>query len=163
MFYCYYINKNIISINKLQLDSKDLKVVSTFINSLNSGDGTPFSEGSEFKKPNFRLVSQAAVQELEPKQILRLAKIASMKLEFGPKRKARHFSKSLRTSIKKWLLFREQNLKGIEGIKKAGLTKIYQNIYRMVQMKPAKKVAEILRWKQKDGSVTKVEKKTFLL
>ena len=64
-----------------KLDSKDLKVAAVFANSLNDADGTPFSPGSDYTKPNLRLVSQAAIQHrsFDPKLVERLVEIANLK------------------------------------------------------------------------------------
>ena len=50
-------------------DNKDLAVLTTYSNSLSSGDGLPFSIGSQYRKPNLRYVSAAALQMLDPKRI----------------------------------------------------------------------------------------------
>jgi hypothetical protein len=144
-----------------KLDSKDLKVVSIFANSLSDADGTPFSPGSKFKKPNYRAVSQAAIQQLDPKLVGRVVSLANRKVELGSRPKGTHFSRSLKTAIKKYLKYRETNPKAIEGIKRSGLSKRYMNLYRNIHLSPSKEAAEILGWKQKDGSVTTVKKGTF--
>lgn len=146
-----------------KLDSKDLKVVATFVNSLSDADGTPFSEGSTYKKPNLRIVSQAAIQQLDPKLVSRIIAIANIKQALGSRYKeGTHFSGSLRTAIKKYLKFREQNPKAIEGIKKSGFAPTVQNIYRMMHVKPSKETAEILGWKQgskKKGNLEDIKKR----
>ena len=152
-----------------KLDSKDLKVVSTFFNSLSDADGTPFlvkeKDGkvynSDYKKPNLRMISQAALLALEPKLALRVLKLARKKESYGGIfSSGSHYSKSLKTAAKKYLKYRENNLRMIEGIKKSGLSNIYKNIYRMARMAPSTEVAEILRWEQKDGR--KIEKREAL-
>lgn len=142
------------------LDSKDLKVVSTFFNALSDADGTPFMETdkrgvkkqSKYKKPNLRTISQAAIQELNPKLVKRVVDLANLKKSYGNKYKeGTHFPNSLKTSIKKYVRFREKNPKAIEGVKKTGLGKTFENLYRMVHISPSTEAAEILRWTQKDG------------
>ena len=86
-----------------KLDSKDLKVVTAFAASLSDADGTPFSPGSDYKKPNWRLVSQAALQNLDPKQALRVVELANKKQSFGSKPEATHFSKHLKTALRRYL------------------------------------------------------------
>jgi hypothetical protein len=141
-------------------DSKDLKVLTTFANSLNDADGTPFSLGSEVKKPNLRIVSQAAVQLLDPKLVLRVIELANRKVSYGSKYpEAAHLTRSLKTAIKKYIRFRENNPKAIEGIKKVGLGKTFQNLYRQLHLAPSLETASILGWNQKKGG--KVEKKKF--
>ena len=133
------------------LDSKDLKVVATFANSLSDADGTPFYHGSELNKPNWRLVSQAALMDLDPKLVLRVLKLANTKMKFGSKPVATHFSRRLRKAAHKYIKYREANPKALEGIKKNGLTKIYKNIYRVSGAAPSPEAVKVLGWKQKPG------------
>lgn len=148
-----------------KLDSKDLKVVSTFVNFLNDADGTPFSPGSKYKKPNFRIVSQAALQQLDPKMVERVVELASRKMAIGTKyREGRRKSPSIVTGVTKYVRFREVNPKSLEGIKKIGFSKRFQKLYRFAQIKPSEEAAKILGWKQgsiKKGNVIRVEKKKF--
>ena len=132
-----------------KLDSKDLKVISTFASSLSDADGTPFSPGSEFSKPNWRIISQSALQNLDPKLVLRVLKLANTKQAFGSKPIATHFSKQLRTAAKKYIKYREQNPKSLEGIKKSGLTDTFTALYRIARTAPSKEAVQILEWKQK--------------
>jgi hypothetical protein len=134
-----------------KLDSKDLKVVSAFMNSLSDADGSPFSPGSEYKKPNWRIISQAAFVELDPKLALRVLKLANKKMAFGSKQNGTHFSKHLKTAAKKYLRYREANPKILEGIKKAGLGNTFKSIYRIARVAPSPEACKILRWKQKPG------------
>lgn len=152
-----------------KLDSKDLKVVSTFFNSLSDADGTPFvvkeKDGnvynSEYKKPNFRVVSQAAIFHLEPKLVLRILQLAVKKESYGGFfSSGSHFSKHLKTAVKKYLRYREENIKIVEGIVKSGLTRIYKNLYRFARISPSLEVAGLLRWDQKDGR--EIEKREVL-
>jgi len=148
------------AINKLP--SKDLKVVATFVNSLSDADGTPFSAGSKFKKPNLRVVSQAALQDLDPKMVSRVIELANLKIKLGSKRhKGTHFPNSLKKAVKKYLKYRETNPKSLEGIKKVGFSTTFKNIYRNVHMAPSTLAAEILNWPQKDGRELNIRKDTF--
>lgn len=157
------------------LDSKDLKVIAAFANSLSDADGTPFITGKDsqgkpiysptYKKPNLRLVSQAAVQEFDPKLVNRIIEIANLKQSIGSRREATHFANSLKTAIRKWVRFREQNPKALEGMKKSGFAPTFKNIYRMMHMKPSQEAAEILGWRQgstKKGNVEKIEKRNLI-
>jgi hypothetical protein len=132
-------------------DSKDLKVLTTYANSLSDADGLPFSKDSEFKKPNWRLVSAAALTHLDPKLVDRVLELATSKVKFGSKPEATHYSKPLKTAAKKYLKYRETNIKSVEGVKKAGLNKTYQNLYRLARVAPSVDVVKILGWKQKPG------------
>ena len=134
-----------------KMDSKDLKVVATFANSLSDADGTPFSLGSSLKKPNWRLVSQAAFVDLDPKSALRVLKLANTKMKFGSRSGGTHFSKTLKTAAKKYIRYREANPKALNGIKKSGLGNIFQDMYRLSRVAPSPEATQILRWKQKAG------------
>jgi len=141
-FTSYVINK---------LDSKDLKVVATFANSLSDADGTPFSAGSEYKKPNWRMISQAALCRLDPKLTMRVVRIANSKMKFGSKAEATHFSKHLKTALCKYLRYREANPKLLEGVRKAGLKNTVETLYRIARIAPSPEAVRILGWKQKPG------------
>jgi len=140
-----------------KLDAKDLRVVATFASTLSDADGTPFSPGSEFKKPNWRLIGQAAFQTLDPKLALRVVQLANRKMKFGIKAEATHYSKSLRSAVRKYLRYREANPKMIEGIVRTGLTKTYRNLYRWARIQPSAEAATFLAWEQKDGSVKEAD------
>jgi hypothetical protein len=95
---------------------------------------------------------------VEPKLVLRVIQLANLKISLSKKYKeATHFPKSLKTALRKYIRYRENNLQMIKGIKKAGLRKVLMNLYRMARIAPSTEVAEILRWKQKDGRKIKVE------
>lgn len=147
-----------------KLGTKDLKVVATFANALSDADGTAFiverdSDGrpiysDKYKKPNLRTVSQAALQHLDPKLVNRIVEIANIKQPLGERfGEGAHFPTSLKTAVRKYIRFREQNPKAIEGIKKAELGPTFMNLYRKMHLKPNKETAEILGWRQ--GSVSK--------
>lgn len=163
-----------------KMDSKDLKVVSVFINSLSDADGTPFlidetgkiqEEGnsyinkgdrvfrlSDIKKPNLRQISQAGLLMLEPKLALRVIQLANIKLALGERYKeATHFQKHMKTALRKYLKYRENHLPMVRGIKENGLRKVLMNLYRLSRITPSDEVAEILRWDQKDGREIKKE------
>lgn len=132
-----------------KLDSKDLKVVSTFANFLSDADGTAFSKGSDIKKPNWRVVSQAALMDLDPKLVLRLLKLSTAKIKFGNRPVATHCPRVLKKAVKKYIKYRESNPKALEGIKKAGFTKTFTDLYRISRTVPSKDAVRILGWRQK--------------
>jgi len=134
-----------------KLDSKDLKVVAAFASSLSDADGTAFSVESNYRKPNWRLVAQAALQQLDPKLVLRVVRLANRKQKFGSKGEATHFSKHLRTALKRYLRFREVNPKVLEGVKRVGLSKTYKTLYRIARLAPSAEACKVLGWKQKEG------------
>ena len=134
-----------------KLDAKDLKVVACFMNSLSDADGSPFVAGGEYKKPNLRMISAAAFQELDPKLALRVLKLANSKRVVGKLSGGTHFSKHLKTAARKYLKYRETNPKMLEGIKKAGLGNVLTSMYRIARVTPSPEACAILRWKQKAG------------
>lgn len=141
------------------LKERDLQVLTVFANSLNAGDGTPFSPGSKFKKPNLRMISQAALQNMDIKNVNRVVEIANIKQALGEKYKeGTHFAGSLRNGVYKYVKFREASAKALEGIRKAGLKKKFQNLYRSVRTKPSPEAAQKLGWQQKKGPKIKKEK-----
>jgi len=72
-------------------------------------------------------------------------------------RNAYHCPTTLNTAFKKYLKFREGNLHIVKGISRAGLGKVYRNLYRMTHTNPSDDVAGILRWKQKDREIKFME------
>lgn len=134
-----------------KMDTKDLKVVACYINSLSDADGTPFVAGGEYRKPNFRMISAAAFQQLDPKLAVRVLELAQSKRKIGTKTVGKHFSKHLKTAAKKYLRYRESNLKILEGVQKAGLGKTLRTMYRIAEIAPSPEACQVLRWKQKKG------------
>ena len=135
--------------------SKDLQTVVSYVNAINSADGSAFSFGSEYKKPNLRYVSAAALQMLDPKLAKRVVELATRK--FAVKdvlNEAQHFPSALRTAFNKYLAYRQANLEIVRGIKKVGLGNTYANLYRIVHRSPSDEVASILRWHQKGKDIT---------
>ena len=137
-----------------KLKKKDLHVLLTFVSSLSTADGLPFSPGSKYKKPNLRYIGAAALMKLDPKLVSRVASLAGKKFEVSNYlRKGRHGSQSLVTAIRKYLKYRETDLDIVRGVKKAGLGEVYKNVYRAAHMSPSDEVAGILRWQQKDRDI----------
>lgn len=139
-------------------DSKDLKVLTTFFNSLNDANGTPFFKGSSKNKPNFREVSYSVLQGLDPHLAVRVLKLCHKRFGVnGILNDSKHFPTGLKTAFKKYIHYREDNLDMLRGIKKAGLTNKMVDIYRMTRTAPIDEAASILNWKQKDGRELKME------
>ena len=139
-------------------DSKDLKVLSVFFNALSDANGTPFFKGAKKCKPNYREVSYAALQKLDPHLALRVLELAHKK--FGVKgilNESRHFPTGLKTAFRKYIGYREQNLTSLRGMKKSGLSKKMQQMYRLTRTAPTAEAASILRWKQKSGEPIEME------
>lgn len=134
--------------------SKDMKLFLAYVSALSTADGSPFSPGSKYKKPNLRYIGAAATQMLEPKLADRLLQLASMKFDVPDHLNfSRHFPTALRTALKKYIQYREQNPEMLRGIKKAGLGNVMQNMYRGLHIGPSDEAASILRWQQKDHEI----------
>ncbi len=142
-----------------KLDSKDLKVLTVFANSLSDADGTPFFKGSKYSKPNLRVVSQVALmtdRAFDAKLVQRVVELANRKVKLGDTgryKEGTHFSNGLKKAIIKYIRYREHNIKVLEGVVKVGLRKSFQNLYRAVHIAPTLEAASTLRWKQKKGDV----------
>lgn len=154
-------------------DNKDLKAIITLVNALSDADGSPFDPtDTELRKPNFRLVSHAALQRLDPKQVRRIFELAGLRTsgkgkliprKFGIDNSvAVHIPRSLRGAVRKYLRHREQTPNGVNGIVKAGLKNIFIDLFRMSHTKPLPATAVKLRWIQKDGSIGKSDLKKSL-
>lgn len=139
--------------------SKDLKVLAVFFNSLNDANGTPFFKGSELCKPNYREVSYALLQNLDPHLALRVLELAHKKFGVdGVLNRSRHFPTGLKTAFRKYIGFREENPDALRGMKRGGLSKKMQQMYRLTRTHPTPEASAILGWKQKDGSNADIEK-----
>lgn len=141
--------------------SKDLQVFLTYVNSLSSADGTPFSQGSDLLKPNRRYVSAAAVHQMDPKLAARVLEVAETKYGIsGQLTESRHFSQSLRSALIKYLRHREANIGFLRGAKKAGLGEYFQFLYKGLRVAPSDEAAAILRWHQRNKDI-KFEASSF--
>lgn len=139
-----------------KLKSKDLQVFLAYVSALSAADGLPFSPGSEFKKPNLRYISAAAIHQLDPKLACRVAALTGFKYDVpGFLNMARHSNHTLATALNKYMKYREVNLNAVEGIKKAGLGDFYKKLYRKMHRRPPTEVCEILNWPQKDRKIEK--------
>jgi hypothetical protein len=132
----------------------DLHVLTTYVNALSGADGSAFSPGSKYFKPNLRYISAAAIQMMEPKHAKRVLDMARTK--FGVVnylRETSHFPSFLMTSLEKYIKYREVNIEIMRGIKKAGLGNTMTNFYRALHLNPSDEAAAILRWQQKDHKI----------
>lgn len=142
--------------------NKDLKVMTALVNALSSADGTPFSPGSKYLKPNLRSVSVAAVEMLDPKTASHITELEGKKWSVdGYFNKARHFPNVLKTALKKYLLYREKNPDMLRGITKSGMRNMIREMYIKLHLAPSVEAAGILRWEQKDGRKIDFEKRAF--
>lgn len=134
--------------------AKDLQVFLTYVSSLSSADGTPFSSGSEYLKPNLRYISAAALHNLDPKLVDRVVKVANMKYGVsGYLNEASHFPSALRTAVERYLEYMNQHPERVAGIKKAGLARVLKRMYVAMRYKPSEEAVKTLRWKRGDIKV----------
>lgn len=154
-------------------ESKDLKVILAYVNSLSDANGEPFDPSDpEIRKPNFRQISYALMQELDPKLMTRLYNIAGLFVNkkgklYNDKRdfnghNAVHITRGLRKASQKYLRFRELSPKAMKGIVGSGLKNIFSDLFRLSHLNPMDETAKKLRWSQKDGSISKEDFKTSI-
>lgn len=137
-----------------QSKSKDLQVLLSYVSTLSSADGTPFSKGSKYVKPNLRYIGAAALHQLDPKLVDRVLKIANLKYGVqGYLNEAQHKPNLLRTAIHKYLENMNQNPQRVTGIKKTGLGNVLKRLYVASKWKPSVETVKILRWKRDDTPV----------
>lgn len=134
--------------------NKDLQVFTVYANSLSKADGTPFSPGSTYLKPNLRTVSAAAVHLMDPKLAGMTLEVAKMK--FGVANilnNGKHFPRLLRTSFERYIRYIENNTNRLKGLKEAGLGQKLIRIYKELSLAPSDEAAAILHWQQKNKKI----------
>lgn len=137
-------------------ESKDLQVLTVFFNSLSDADGTPFFKGSNKNKPNFRIISAILLQEMSPHLALRVMELTRYKFSYDKYLSdGAHYSSIMKSAFKKYLLYRENNLNIIKGIKNAGLSKKLISMYKMMYLTPTIESASILNWKQRNRKLNR--------
>jgi hypothetical protein len=149
-------------------DHRDLKVVLAAFMLVQSRKGDPVIDGGKvaFHDADYRDVGEAMMliynkggKDLNPKlllrmhDLLRMPEIAKINHELGFGRSARKpFIGRWTKAVEKWLLYREENPKLLEGLVKAGFRSTVMSLARRVGYKPASpKFFESLRWKQKQA------------
>ena len=148
-------------------DQRDIKVVLAAFMLVQSRSGEPVVEDGEvqFHDDDFRAVGEAmclirAARDLNPKLLLRLGDVlnvpgvAEINRELGFGKSARNPARGrYYKAVQKWLRYREENPKMLEGLVKAGFRTTVQRLARRVGYKPASpKFFETLRWKQAQAS-----------
>jgi len=150
-------------------EHRDLKVVLAAFLLVQNRCGEPVVEDGKvlFHDEDFRDVGEAmclirAKNDLNPKLLLRIGDILSLPGVAAINREL-GFGKSARTpakgryykAVEKWLQYREDNPKMLEGLVAAGFRTSVMELARRVGYKPSTpKFFEVLRWKQvqaKDG------------
>ena len=148
-------------------EHRDLKVVLAAFMLVQSRKGDSIEEGGEhlFYDEDYRDVGEAMVllqqkgRDLNPKLLLRIRdvlmipEIAKINHELGfGKSDKRAFLGRWPQAVTKWLRYREENPKMLEGLVKAGFRTTVMELARRVRYKPtSEKFFETLRWKQKQA------------
>lgn len=152
-------------------DHRDMKVALTAFMLVQSRKGDPIKDENDlFYDDDYRDVGEAMMlllsrkdkKDLNPKMLLRvydmlsLPGIAKINRDLGFGKSARKpFYGRWNKAVEKWLRFREDNTKLLEGLTKAGFRQTVMELSRRVGYKPTtSKFFETLRWKQvqsKDG------------
>ncbi len=152
-------------------EHKDLKVVLAAFMLVQARKGDAVVDGGKvaFYDEDYRDIGEAMMlthrkdgKDLNPKLLLRIydvlniAGVATVNRELGFGNSARRPFLGRWTKVaEKWLQFREQNPKVLDGLVKAGFKQTVMDLSRRVGYKPeTKKFFEALRWKQsqaKDG------------
>ena len=150
-------------------EHRDLKVILASFMLVQSRTGEPVVEDGEvlFHDDDFRAVGEAMCllkgnKDISPKLLLRIGDIlalpgvAEINRELGFGRSARTPAKGRYYKVvEKWLRYREENPRVLEGLVKAGYRTTVMALARRIGYKPTTpKFFETLRWKQvqaKDG------------
>jgi hypothetical protein len=148
-------------------EHRDLKTVLTAFLLVQSRKGDPEREGGKviFHDEDYRDVGEAMVllqergKDLNPKLILRvweilnLPEVAAINHELGFGKSARKpFLGRWPKTVEKWMRYREENPKMLEGLVKAGFRNTVMALARRVGYKPnSDRFFDILRWKQKQA------------
>ena len=147
-------------------DSKDLKVILASFMLCQSRKGDPVMDGGKFAflDEDYRSVGEAMAllyeknqRGLDPKQLLRVYKVLKLpqvveiNRELGfAKGARREFLGRWEKTVEKWLLYREENPKLLEGLVKKGFRTTVMDLAMQIRYKPqGPRFYEILRWKQK--------------
>ena len=153
-------------------DHRDLKVILAALMLVQNRCGDAVRENGEivFYDEDYRDVGEAMLlllsrkdkKDLNPKLLLRihdvlcLPEVAKINRELGFGNSARKpFLGRYNKAVEKWLRFREDNPKLLEGLVKGGMRRTVMELARRIGYKPtSEKFFDVLRWKQaqsKDG------------
>jgi len=136
-------------------ESRDLKLISIYTNSLSDADGSLFTIGGTIRKPNLRQVSAALLSSLNPKELFRLAYLRKLKWSPNGQIEAQHFPNSLRTAIRQYL--ESLPASALKAHVKAGFSRHLISTFRLVHAQPTAQQAIILRWQQQEKRGLNVE------
>lgn len=147
-------------------EHRDLKVVLAAFMLVQSRKGDPVLEAGKiaFHDEDFRDVGEAMMllynkdskTDLNPKLLLRirdvlsLPGIAAINRELGFGKSDRHpFLGRWSKAVEKWLRYREENPKMLEGLVKSGFRSTVMELAKRIGYKPtSQKFFDVLRWKQ---------------
>ena len=148
-------------------EHRDLKVALAAFMLVQSRKGDPVLEAGEriFDDDDFRDVGEAMLllqkkdRDFNPKMLMRiwellsLPQIIAINTELGFGRSAKHaFLGRWPVVVEKWLRYREQNPRMLEGLVKGGFRKTVMRLAQKVRYKPdSDRFFEILRWKQEQA------------
>ncbi len=149
-------------------DHKDLKVVLAAFMLCQSRRGDPVLDNGKvaFYDEDFRDIGEAMMlhvrkdnKDMSPKLLLRihdflqLPQVVKINHDLGFSRSARKTNcKRWKKAVHKWLQFREDNPKMLEGLVKAGFRTTVLRLAQLSGYKPeSPKFFDILRWKQKQA------------
>jgi len=148
-------------------DHRDLKVVLAAFMLVQTRCGDPVIEGGEhlFDDDDYRNVGEAMAllqengKDFNPKMLLRcweilmLPEVEAINRELGFGRSTRRaFVGRWPVLVEKWLRYREQNPKMLEGLAKAGFAVTVRSLATRIGYKPSSpKFFELLRWNQKQA------------
>ena len=149
-------------------DHRDLKVVLAAFMLVQSRRGDPIIDNGEiaFYDADFRAVGEAMMliyskggKDMNPKlllrmhDLLRIPAVAQINRELGfGKSDRKPFVGRWTKAVEKWLQYREENPRLLEGLIKAGFRSTVMSLAQRSGYKPSSpKFFELLRWKQKQS------------
>ncbi|MBU0554066.1 VWA domain-containing protein [Myxococcota bacterium] len=147
-------------------EHRDLKVVLAAFMLVQERKGDPIVEDGEvlFNDEDYREVGEAiclvrAKHDLNPKLLLRVAEVLELpeiaainrELGFGQSTRSPAMGR-YRKTVRRWLAYREDNPKMLEGLVRAGFKETVKALARKVGYRPkSARFFEVLRWKQKQA------------
>lgn len=147
-------------------DHRDLKLVLAAFMLVQNRFGEPITEDGEvlFHDDDFRAVGEAMVlnrakHEISPKMLLRMGELLAVPgvvetnriLGFGQSARNPAMGRYVKC-VHKWLRYREENPKMIEGLVEHGMRRMVITLAKKTGYKPVtSKFYELLRWKQKQS------------
>jgi len=150
-------------------EHRDLKVILAAFMLVQSRKGDPVVDGGKiaFHDEDYRDIGEAMLllqrkdgKDLNPKLLLRIHElltipgVAAINRELGFGRSARKpFLGRWTKAVEKWLQYREENTKMLDGLVKAGFRQTVMELCRRVGYKPSSpKFFATLRWKQNQAA-----------